>query len=228
MRHTTTTLIALALIATLSACTSKPAECPDPTPVEAQTTEAKEAKAPDSSTGIGHLEPAFFEELRTFEDPRSMTLHLSPKGEVSKIVLVHGDEARVPEAVRALAEKEFPEATVTAYEFELYADGTKVHEVEIKDAEGVPCEVSATEDGTMRYTECEVTLESLPEEKQAKIKELTAGGTIDEIEQKEGDAESYTGVTFSKDGHEHYLRLEQDGTVSDRALRLPSTIKLFE
>lgn len=218
----------------LGACTSAPADCPTPPPTETKTTEAKDAssereeQAPARDEGLGTISEAFARGLGEFEDAREVTVEMGPEGQVRKLVLAHGDASKIPAAVLELTEATFPESTIVAYEWEYYLDGGEAHEIEVKNAEGIACEVSAKPDGSLRYKECEIPTSEIPEAMQAKIEEMIPGAEILEAETKEGPAEGYTSIKVKKDGQVHYLRFDTDGTFRERARRLPSVVKVYE
>lgn len=158
-------------------------------------------------------------------DAREVELHFDEDGVAAKISVEHEGAAAAPEAVRKLAESKWPGATLTDYELELYRDVGLVHEVEIKTADGKECEVSMTDGGALRYTECEVAPASLPAPVTAAIAAAAPGPEVTEAELRQvADGSEHYRVEVKSGGRVFYLRIKADGTLLGKAVRLKAEV----
>ena len=160
----------------------------------------------------------------------TMKLRFDSSGALVKQAVYHDDAAAVPEAVRALAEQTYPRAKVTGYETEHYADRGEVFEVELETGENRHCEVAATAEGVLVYTECRVDARELPAPVAERVTALFADGEILEAEHKTLGAEGSEGEEYSVEvkhaGREYYLRIASDGSLLSKHLRVPAVVEL--
>src|SRR5690606_7748679 len=103
--------------------------------------------------GIGQIDPAFVQEATKRSGVWRSKVHVRPDGGMTKLSLYHRDREAIPAPVLATAQDRFPGGTIRSYETELYLDDGWVYEVEVVNAEGRNCEVSADQAGTLRYVE---------------------------------------------------------------------------
>ncbi|MCS6915802.1 MAG: hypothetical protein RMK29_15565 [Myxococcales bacterium] len=150
----------------------------------------------------------------------SVKAYVDGGGVVRKLSLYHQQAERVPEPVRRLAQEQFPGARMRQYEVELLADGSWVHEVELETAEGRRCELSATAQGSLRYTECPLPPADLPEPVRNEVSRRVPGGDIEEAEVQTGAAGRIYEVKVRSQGRVHVLRLAPSGEVLRRSLRI--------
>jgi hypothetical protein len=94
------------------------------------------APAPPSLDGPGHLDARLARGAAEYLGVRKIKLRLQKSGSVDKFAVYHGDAAAVPDPVKALAAARFPDASVSHYEHERYADLGEVHEVEVRLKDG--------------------------------------------------------------------------------------------
>jgi len=151
-------------------------------------------------------------------------IRVDDAGAVNKFAVYHGDANRIPQAVRDLATKTYPDAKVKVYESECYAERGVVFEVEVETKEGVECEVEAKSDGTLVYTECIVDEASLPAEVKATIDRTVPGAKVLEAEEKKGPEIDEIMVEVAKQGREHYLVIKPSGELVSHHLRLPAIL----
>jgi uncharacterized membrane protein YkoI len=155
-----------------------------------------------------------------------MKIRVDAEGTIVKQSLYHDDSARIPEAVRTLAETKFPGAKVIQYETELYSDIGRVYEVEVKTKDGKQCEVAADSDGKEQYTECRIANKELPAEVASAVKSAAPGGKIIEAERKtRPDGEEYT-VEVKTSSGELYLRFKPDGSPLAKLRRIPAIVEV--
>src|SRR5688572_1375878 len=100
--------LAIALALSLAACGGSTQKCPD-------------APGAAPSAGPGSIDPKIAEAIATFAGVEKLEIYTDPSGKIVKLSVYHHDAARVPEAVKKAAGEQFPNGTVKAYEFELYA-----------------------------------------------------------------------------------------------------------
>lgn len=153
-------------------------------------------------------------------------LRVDERGAVVKQSLYHNDATAVPAEVRTKAEQRWAGGSIVRYETELYADHGRVHEVEVKTAEGVTCELAVKADGTELYEECEVAADKLPAAVAAKVTELFPQGKILEAETKKGPALDELTIEVESAGQEFYLRIKPDGTVLGKLVRVPGVFEV--
>lgn len=156
-----------------------------------------------------------------------MKLRFDAAGALSKQAVYHDDAAAIPEAVRRLAEQQFPGAKVSGYETEHYADHGDLFEVELDTADGKHCEVAAQVDGTLFYTECRLETAELPGPVAERVSATVPAGTILEAERKmmADGGEEFT-VEVELEGRELYLRIAADGALLSKHLRVPALVEL--
>jgi len=183
--------------------------------------------AAGAATGVGHVDPAFAAAAASYQGAYKIKLYFDAKGVMYKASLYHHDDAKVPEVVRKLAAERMPGSTVTAYEFELYADAGPVHEVEVKTADGRECEVSATPAGVFRYTECQVPPANLLPAIAKLVADNAPGGQVVEVEERKDASGAVEIRVESKVGEViHYLRFRPSGELLSRALRYASEVEV--
>jgi hypothetical protein len=148
-------------------------------------------------------------------------------GSVTKIAVYHGDAERVPEPVRKLVVAEYPDASATFYESEMYEDGSRVYEVEVRPRKGARCELAASAEGTELYRECEINPSKLPAPVSETIKKLFPKAKIDEAEHKTrvDGTESYA-VEVTVNGALHYLYISPEGNLDRHLLRVPAVLEV--
>lgn len=163
---------------------------------------------------------------REAEGVEKIELRISADGGVAKHAVYHSDASLIPQPVKDRAQAEFPGSQVSSYESEHYADLGDVYEVEVQTAEGMSCEVAATADGKLLYTECSEDPANTPEAIQSAVASALPGGTIEEYEVKKGEGIDEVTVEVKADGREYYLRLLPSGTVLETRLRVPALIEV--
>lgn len=154
----------------------------------------------------------------------SVKVYLDAGGAVHKISLYHQQVDRVPEPVRRLAQERFHRAQMRQYEVELLADGSWVHEVELETPDGQRCELSATAQGRLLYTECLIAPAELPEAVRAEVGRRLPGGEVEEAEVQTGASGRVYEVKVRLAGQTHVLRLGPSGEVLRRSLRIPAVL----
>lgn len=155
-----------------------------------------------------------------------MKLRTDESGALVKQSLYHHDAGAVPEAVKALAAKTFPGATVVTYETERYGSDPHVFEVEVDTTDGKRCEVSATAHGELRYQECRLDPAALPKPVADKVAELYPGAKVLEAESKVGPGIDELTVEVEANGRELYLRLSNTGDVLSTFVRIPAVVEV--
>lgn len=152
------------------------------TKLASATTSAPVAAPTAAPTGPGQLDP---ELVRVAMTARKLKLELEADGSVRKLAVYHDNAGDLPAAVTARASEVFPGAKVRTYESEYYRDLGRVFEVEVETADGQSCEVSAREDGTLVYKECELDAKAVPAEITAALARDAAGRDVQEVERKD-------------------------------------------
>ncbi|MBL8948533.1 MAG: hypothetical protein JNK45_35505 [Myxococcales bacterium] len=153
-------------------------------------------------------------------------LRIDASGAIQKQSLYHGDAAAIPEAAKAKALAKWPGSTVHRFETELYAEHGRVHEVEVKTAEGGVCELAVKADGTDLYEECQIAADQLPAAVAAKVTELFPQGKVLEAETKRGPNMDELTIEVESNGQEFYLRVKPDGTVLAKLVRIPGVFEV--
>ncbi|MEO1270804.1 MAG: PepSY-like domain-containing protein, partial [Myxococcota bacterium] len=139
----------------------------------------------------------------------------------------HEDASAVPEAVKKAVQERYPDATVRYYEYERYDDGRYVHEVELKGADGTEMEVSLYPDGQLKYAEKPMAIDALPQKVRDTVQSKVPGGTIDEVEVKEGPEMYQLHVRVKTSGNgDHYLTFTRDHTMMHHQIRYPAFIEV--
>lgn len=175
-----------------------------------------------ASASAGQIDSKIAEAIATFQGVEKLEMYVDAKGVVTKLSVYHHDAAKVPDAVKKAASEQFPGATVKAYEYELYAGEGYVHEVEFETADKKECEVSVTDAGKVRYTEC--VIDKAPEAIEKQLATLVPGGTLAEVEQKKGAGVDELSVEVKVGAIEHYLRFKSTGELIARSLRVVSRL----
>lgn len=153
-------------------------------------------------------------------------LRIDASGAIQKQSLYHGDATAIPEAAKAKALAKWPGSTVERFETELYAEHGRVHEIEVKTAEGGVCELAIKADGTDLYEECQITADKIPAAVAAKITELFPDGKVLEAETKRGPNMDELTIEVESAGQEFYLRVKPDGTVIAKLVRIPGVFEV--
>ncbi|MCA9712663.1 MAG: DUF1592 domain-containing protein, partial [Myxococcales bacterium] len=152
-------------------------------------------------------------------------LRAAADGHLVKQSVYHDDADAIPEPVRALAAQRFPQATITGYETEHYADLGRIYEVEVDDG-GKSCEVAAQADGTEVYTECRIDPTTLDAKVKATVDAVAPGGRILEAETKKGPSVDEITVEVQAGDRELYLRIRPDGTLIEALRRIPAIVEV--
>lgn len=180
-----------------------------------------------ASTGPGVLDAEIVATARDAHAVEKVKIRARVDGAVTKLAVYHEDANRIPEPVRKLAAAEFPGATVASYETEMYEDGSRVYEVELRPKKGEPCEVAATAEGTELYRECEIPTSKLPKPVAAAIHEQFPKGKIEEAEHKKrADGTELYSVELTENGTMHYVYVSADGAVQKHLLRVPAVLEV--
>lgn len=153
-------------------------------------------------------------------------LRVDGSGAVVKQSLYHSDAASIPAEVLAKAEARWPGAAIVRYETERYADHGRVHEVEVTTAEGARCELAIKADGTELYEECQIAADAMPAPVAAKITALYPQGKVLEAETKRGPGLDELTVEIESGGQEFYVRIQPDGTVLAKLVRVPGVFEV--
>lgn len=181
------------------------------------------------TAGPGHLDAELLSIATSAQGTRKLELHGEKSGEISKLSVYHQDATRIPEPIRKLAESTFPGSKALSFETERYADAGLVYEVEVEKADGEHCELSASAEGKLRYTECRLTQAALPPAVSKTISDKLPGGTVEEIEVLRGQA-IVGGEEFRaevKVGTQmHYLRIKPSGELVRHGLLIPAKLEL--
>lgn len=208
-------------LALCCACTTSAANTEETTPPSG----ANQAAATVDAAGGAAFDAEIVQTAISASTVDKMKVRLDGDGNLLKQTVYHDDAASIPEVVKALAKEKFPQAPVTGYETELYADLGRVYEVIVDDG-GKKCEVAAKPDGTELYTECQVDAASLSAEIKATIEKTAPGGKILEAETKKGPDIDETTVEVETGGRELYLRIGPDGTLLQAVRRVPGVIEV--
>lgn len=135
------------------------------------------------AAGPGQLDPEIVRIAAA--GARKLKLELEADGAVRKLAVYHDDASALPAAVVARTSEVYPGGVVRHYETELYRDLGRVYEIEVTTKDKQSCELSAREDGTIVYKECELDPKSLPAEISAAIARDAAGRKLLEVERKD-------------------------------------------
>lgn len=154
-------------------------------------------------------------------------LRVDDAGVAAKQSLYHGDATAIPEAVQKLARERYKDAKIERYESELYREHGRIFEVELTTADGQRCEIAASAEGVELYTECRLTLETVPPAIRDAITKLYPQGKIVEVETKRGPKiDELTVEVELAGGHQHYVQLRPDGTLIARFARVPAVLEV--
>jgi hypothetical protein len=195
------------------------------TPAQGTTALEQRAVTPTEAV-LGQLPTEAIELASPDHQVQRLRLRVNGQGAVTELALYHGDETIIPEPVRATAEERFPGGQVRYFETEWYAEVGQVFEIELTTSEGVNCEVSAAADGSLRYVECPLPLEELPEAITAAASRLVPDGELEEAEYKEYADRRLTHVEVRKEGLVYYLIFDSEGQLVDRFLQIPTTLEV--
>lgn len=212
---------ALALLPLALGCST----ATDGTPKSPQTSTSATTNA-DVAVSASGLHEAVAQAAMTAKTVEEFEFRLDDRGALVKQAVYHDNASAISEAVKAKAMEVFPGATIESYETEWYADVGEVHEVEVKTAEGQACEVSATPDGTLRYTECELDLAKVPAQITAAIASAYPHAKILEVETKQGPAMDIVTAEVDVDGAELYLRMKPDGALESVHKRVEALVEI--
>lgn len=207
------------------ACSSSVKEQPKSEAVTA-VQETEVSPKPAGATGF---DLALMETARQAKAVKELRVYYDAKGQVRKSAVYHGDESKVPAPVLAVIKSKFPDATVSSYEHEIYAEHGYVYELELTTAQGDALEVSVKADGTIHYVERKIVpSEGVPNAtiRQA-IEAKLPGGVIKEMEIKEGPELYELRVKVNADTIPvHYFVFGKDDTLTQHLLRYPAQIEL--
>ncbi|PRQ06230.1 hypothetical protein [Enhygromyxa salina] len=181
---------------------------------------------PAASGDSPALKPAIREVATSTAKIERVKLRVDEAGVIVKQSVYHDDASAIPEAVRKLAEQQFPGSTPISYETEHYADLGDIYEVELNTADGQQCEVAGRADGSLVYTECRLDPASMPEPIAAQVSAAIPGGEVVEAERKTRDGSEEFTVEVTHDGREFYLRIAADGSLLSKHVRLPALLEL--
>ncbi|MFO0759598.1 MAG: hypothetical protein U0359_24105 [Byssovorax sp.] len=182
------------------------------------------APLPAADDKPGHLDRELIALAARAEGVQKAKLRTSHAGDVLKIALYHKDASQIPAPVKELAVG--AGSKLGAYESELFADKGTVFEVEMLDEHNRECEVGARADGQKLYTECSVDAKSVPEKVKAAALAAVPGGTLDEVERKEGDGAIEYSVEVKSAGGLHYIKVAEGGEILWHGLRLPVDLEV--
>jgi hypothetical protein len=155
-----------------------------------------------------------------------MKIRTDASGALVKQSVYHRDQAAIPKPVHDLAAQKFPGGKTEQVESELYREHGRVYEVEVTTADGKKCEVAASAEGVELYTECVVEPASLPAPVTAAIAKLYPDAKVLEAETKKGPKVDEITVEVQVGDGEHYVRIEPDGTVIERLVRVPAVVEI--
>ncbi len=184
------------------------------------------AQSPATAAGSVGLHEAVAKAAVTAPTVEEFEFRLDASGALVKQAVYHDDAGAISQAVKDKALEVFPGATITHYETEHYADAGVVHEVEVKTAEGQTCEVAATPDGTLRYQECEVAVDTAPASVKDAVENRFPGGKIVEVETKKGPEIDVFSVEVEHGGTEYYVQVSPDGTMQSVHKRIEATVEI--
>ena len=167
--------------------------------------------------GPGFIDPRMAAAAQ-WETVKEVEISIDGSGNITKIAVEQSSGDKVPEALRKLVEATYAGGTITEYEQELYQDNVMVHEVEVKTADGKECEISATEAGALRYTECKLKPEELAEPIKKGVETAAPGAEITEAEvRKTADGAEDFRLEVKANNRKWYFRFKADGTMTERS-----------
>jgi len=180
-----------------------------------------------STLGPGRFSPRVVEATAE-PGAHEFELELAADGAVTKVAVEHATADRAPAVIRDLAMATYPGATLTGYEEEFVAGVGRVLEVEVRTADGRECEVSSTEAGALRYTECQVPAAQVPAGVMEAVRRALPGGPHDvaEAELLEGPTFNEYRVELRGSGRTYYVRVALDGTVLARSVKLEAEVSV--
>lgn len=197
------------------------AACATPTP----TPPTGQLKAP--MTPVAGFDAKLMKTAQQASGVRELRVYFQGDGAVRKTSVYHSDASRIPAAVMALVQERYPGATPRYYEHELYTDDGYVYEVDFKTANGEEIEVSVKEDGTLKYIESYIDADKVPEAIKATVASKVPGGTIGDVEVKEGPGLYEVSVEVATDGAgEHHLTFSRENALLRHAIRYPAFIEI--
>jgi hypothetical protein len=206
-------LLVLALSLPIAACDKGgTTNCPEPGPT------------PAAGEPVGALDREIVETAA--RGAIKMKVRTDATGTLVKQSVYHRDEAAIPKPVHELAAKKFPGGKLEYVESELYREHGRVYEIEVTTADGRKCEVAASAEGVELYEECVVDAASLPAPVTDAVAKLYPGAKVLEAETKKGPKMDEITVEVQVGEGEHYVRLQPDGTVIERLVRIPAVIEI--
>src|SRR5262245_45557777 len=178
--------------------------------------------------GPGFIDPRMAAAAQ-WDTVKEVEIAIDGAGNMTKVAVEQSSGDKAPEALRKLVETTYPGGTITEYEQEIYQDNVLVHEVEVKTADGKECEISATEAGVLRYTECKLKPEELAEPVKKAIEAAVPGAEITEAEvRKTPDGVEEFRIELKGKTGKWYLRLKGDGTMIARARLVEAEIAIAQ
>jgi hypothetical protein len=159
------------------------------------------------------------------EHVRWIQVDTDAAGRIAKCAVYHNDPDVVPNAVRQLAERKFPESKSRFFETELYPDHGLVYEVEVETREGKHCEIAGKPDGTELYTECGLDHDDVPRAVLEASKKLLPQGELEEAEAKRGPKVDEIDLEVRVGTELHYLRYTTDGALLDHLVRMRGAVR---
>lgn len=153
-------------------------------------------------------------------------LHVDAQGHLEKVEVYLTSADRVPEAVRKLGAEQLKGGEVTSHEIEVLGDGSVVYEIEAKMPGGLKCEISATAEGQLRYRECQVSLDAVPEAVRRAALAVEPGEVV-AVERSQGPGHDVFDVEVRVAGGElRQVEVSPTGQVIGRRRKLPATVEL--
>lgn len=183
-------------------------------------------QAPLTAKPAAGLDAEIVTTATTADKLDKLKVRVDADGKIVKQSLYHYDAAVIPKPVRDLAASTFEGSTAVRYETEWYADVGRIYEVEVDTKDGKHCEVAATPDGKLQYTECRIDPTTLPSEVAKTVHDLAGTQEILEAEKKtRADGEEFT-VEIADPGGDLYVRIAADGSLLGKYRRVPGIIEV--
>ncbi len=206
----------------LTACGTSGATTATPDPAAPEPA----SQAPMTADPGAALDAEIVKTAMTADRLDKVKVRVDADGKMLKQSLYHFDAAAIPKPIRDLAASTYPESTPVSYETEWYVEVGRVYEVEVDTKDGQHCEVAATPDGKLQYTECRIDPSTLPSAVAKTVHDMAGTREILEAEKKaRGDGEEYT-VEIADPGGDLYLRIAADGSVIGKYRRVPGIIEV--
>jgi hypothetical protein len=179
------------------------------------------------SSKAGHLDPKWVAESADRQGVMKAEIYTDASGDVEKLELYHHDDHGMPEAVLHLMQEKFPGSKVENYETEVIASGEMIYEAEVTTAEGKRCEISATAEGHLRYTECNIPPSELPPAVAQSVAEHVPGGAVAEAEKRQGDGPDQLRIEAKKGDSVHYLIFDAaSGQLKQHYIKVPAELSV--